>query len=103
MGAINSTAVPDKDPRCATTFGSSAGCRVIPREQQGEAILNIVGNVRQTSIRLSPHRRPHRPPRAREHTDNLSHAQAIIIRAYSFRTWPTSPRTSITSGARGRT
>jgi phosphoenolpyruvate carboxylase len=86
MSAINSNAVPDKDLPLRDDIrllGRMLGDTV--REQQGEAIFNIVENVRQTSIRF---RRTEDRTARRElesTLDNLSHAQAIIIiRAYSF-------------------
>ena len=85
MSAINSNAVPDKDLPLRDDIrllGRMLGDTV--REQQGEAIFDIVENVRQTSIRFR--RTEDRTVRELESTlDNLSHAQAIIIiRAYSF-------------------
>src|SRR5262245_8380924 len=55
------------------------------REQQGEAIFDIVEHVRQTSIRFR-RTEDEAARRALESTlDSLSHRQAIhIIRAYSF-------------------
>jgi phosphoenolpyruvate carboxylase len=55
------------------------------REQQGEAIFDIVERVRQTSIRFRRTEDDRARRELEEALNNLSHAQAVdIIRAYTF-------------------
>ena len=86
MDIVNSTEVPNKDLPLRgdiRLLGRILGDTV--REQQGEAIFDIVEYVRQTSIRF---RRTEDDAARRElegTLNGLSHGQAIhIIRAYSF-------------------
>jgi phosphoenolpyruvate carboxylase len=86
MTNLNNTEVPEKDLPLRDDIrllGRILGDTV--RDQQGEAIFNVVEHIRQTSIRF--HRTEDESARSELQTilNSLSRVQAIhIIRAYSF-------------------
>ena len=71
------------------------------REQEGDAVFAVVETIRQTAVRFRRESDPQSGADLNKLLKKLTRDQTIsVVRAFPiFRTWPTLPKTSTTTGA----